>query len=135
MCLACTTCLTVDGYKLPTHPVAQTAGECEYVPGTASPSRIQWEVTDQFLGNNNSLLPSFITLSVSTPDQLDEVWQEVVVAKSRYYPSIFLKWLRKTTQSLTTSCVPDEIRTEHLQNTSLARYRISPNSVVIIIIT
>lgn len=85
--------------------------------------------------------PSFMTLSVSTlhsvdgrtTDQLEGIWHEAVVAKSRHYPSIFLKRLGKTTQSLMISCVPDEIRTEHLQNTSLARYRISPNSVIIII--
>jgi hypothetical protein len=43
------------------------------------------------------------------------------VAYSRYYFGIFLQGLRKTTKKL--ARVPPEIRTEHLLNASLERYR------------
>jgi hypothetical protein len=46
----------------------------------------------------------------------------VVVAKSRYYPSIYLEAkITKTTISI--ASIPAEIRTEHHPNASLQRYR------------
>jgi hypothetical protein len=51
------------------------------------------------------------------------MWKEAVVAISRYYPSIFLEGLEKTTKTWSQrSLCPAEIRTEHLRNSKLERY-------------
>lgn len=96
--------LTADGYKLPTHAVAHTAGECECVPGTAFPPR---HVTHQFLGYNNSLLPSLMTLSVSTLDSVGEIWKEQSWQNPGTIPIFSLSGWVRPTQSLIISCVPD----------------------------
>jgi hypothetical protein len=58
---------------------------------------------------------------INTP--LVGIWNELIVAKSRHYPDICLKGLRKIRKTVRISGVPSEIRTEHLPNTSQAPYR------------
>jgi hypothetical protein len=47
---------------------------------------------------------------------LERIWKEAVVAYSTYCPGIVLEGLRKTTSH--SADVEDEVRTEHLPNTS-----------------
>ncbi|PNF31555.1 hypothetical protein B7P43_G00786 [Cryptotermes secundus] len=54
-------------------------------------------------------------------DNLEVIWKEVVVAKSRYYPGIVLEGLLKTMKkknSVRTADVTVEIRNEHLPKKS-----------------
>jgi hypothetical protein len=50
-------------------------------------------------------------------NELQRVLMEVVVAKVRYYPDIFLEGERKTTESLGIVDVPAEIRSSHFPDT------------------
>jgi hypothetical protein len=52
-------------------------------------------------------------------NELERMWKEAVVAKSRYYLSIFLQELRKSTKNLLVRIAGDlsDIRTCHLPNT------------------
>jgi hypothetical protein len=50
--------------------------------------------------------------------ELERMQKEAVVAQMRYYPGIFLEFLRKTTEELRIVGFPDEILTEHLPNTT-----------------
>jgi hypothetical protein len=50
-------------------------------------------------------------------DELKGIWKEAVVASSSYYPGICLQGI------LSIVGVAGEIRTEHLRNTSMERYR------------
>jgi hypothetical protein len=52
-------------------------------------------------------------------DELERIWKEVVIARSKYYPDIFLKGSRKTMKNFCLdSKYPVEIRSGHLVNTS-----------------
>jgi hypothetical protein len=62
-------------------------------------------------------------------NELERIWKEVVVARTRYYyPGICLEGLRKTTKPVRKAGVPGEIRTRQeryhytsfLGNTTLA---------------
>jgi hypothetical protein len=54
---------------------------------------------------------------------MERIWNEAVVPQSKYYPSIFLESLKKTTENLIrTVGVQAEIRTQHLPDTSLQQY-------------
>lgn len=57
-------------------------------------------------------------------DEFEIILKETVVTASRYYPSIFLELLRKTTTiSVRIASVPTKIRTEQPQNTSVEQCR------------
>jgi hypothetical protein len=57
-------------------------------------------------------------------EELGTIWNEVVVAYSRYYPGIFQEELRNTTKNLNEmSAALGEIRNSHFQNTCLQHYR------------
>jgi hypothetical protein len=49
--------------------------------------------------------------------ELQRVWMEVVVAKIRCYPGIFLEGQRKITKGLGIVDVPAEIRISHFPDT------------------
>jgi hypothetical protein len=56
-------------------------------------------------------------------DELQTAWREDVLAYSRYYPRMFLKGMRKTTNNIRVVGVLAEVQTEYLVNTILKRYR------------
>jgi DNA-directed RNA polymerase subunit N (RpoN/RPB10) len=55
-------------------------------------------------------------------DELERIWKEAVILKSRYYHDIFMKDLRKTMKTSSMASIQAEIRTEHLPDTGLERY-------------
>jgi hypothetical protein len=44
--------------------------------------------------------PQYTALNDRMADELEEIWKETVVAKSRYHSGIHLEGLRKTTKNL-----------------------------------
>jgi hypothetical protein len=48
---------------------------------------------------------------------------ELIVAYSRYYPNICIKFLRKITNDFMVANVPAQVLTEYFLNTSLEHYR------------
>jgi hypothetical protein len=56
-------------------------------------------------------------------EQSERIWEEVMVAYSRYYPGICLEGLRKTTKtSVRIAGVPSEVQTKSL---SIKAYRVT----------
>jgi hypothetical protein len=52
-------------------------------------------------------------------DELERIWEEEVMALSKYYPSICLEGLRKIMENGRLTGVPGEIQTEKFQNMNL----------------
>jgi hypothetical protein len=56
-------------------------------------------------------------------DEMEKIWKEAVMAQLRYYPSICLGRLKKTTlESVRITGTLAGIQTEHHPNTSLEGY-------------
>jgi hypothetical protein len=56
--------------------------------------------------------------------ELERIWKEAIMAKSKYSPCISLEGLKKTTKTSTTIAgAPAEIRTELFSRSSIESYR------------
>jgi hypothetical protein len=56
--------------------------------------------------------------------EFEKIWKDAVMVQSGEYPGICLQRLRKSTKKpVSIAGVPAKIRTEHLANASLERYR------------